>query len=101
MLQVAETCQLAVARLEWQQQQQLQEEKDLLPNPYSSVDPAPPAANIDVGTLRMNLLDESLPLFQRYRAMFTLRNTGSREAVLALAEGFFCYMQLSQNPVSV
>ena len=86
---MAETCQLAVERLEWQQNQQPQEEKGLLPNPYSSVDPAPPAATADVGTLRTNLLDESLPLFQRYRAMFTLRNIGSREAVLALAEGRF------------
>ena len=80
---------MAVERLEWQQNHRLQEEKSLLPNPYRSVDPAPPAANVDVGVLRTSLLDESLPLFQRYRAMFTLRNIGSREAVLALAEGWF------------
>ena len=71
----------------WQQTQKQQEEAGLLPNPYSSVDPAPPAASVDVNGLRDSLLDESLPLFQRYRAMFTLRNVGSREAVLALAEG--------------
>ena len=29
-----------------------------------------------------------LPLFQRYRAMFSLRNMGTEEAVLALAHGF-------------
>lgn len=55
--------------------------------PYSSVDPAPPAPEEDVGKLREDLLDESLPLFERYRAMFALRNLGEEPAVLALADG--------------
>lgn len=37
--------------------------------------------------LRLSLLDESLPLFERYRAMFALRNHGSEEAALALGAG--------------
>lgn len=82
-LQVAETCQLAVRRLEW-----LQENKqDLGSSPYLSVDPAPPAEETDVTKLRETLLDESRPLFDRYRAMFALRNVGGRAAVLALADG--------------
>jgi deoxyhypusine monooxygenase len=72
--------------MEWQKNQQ-STEKDLLPNPYSSVDPAPPAATADIDVLRQRLLDEELPLFQRYRAMFTLRNIGTKDAVLALADG--------------
>lgn len=36
--------------------------------------------------LRTTLLDESLPLFRRYRAMFALRNEGSDAAVLALCD---------------
>lgn len=56
-------------------------------NPYCSVDPAPPAARKSVPELRSALLDESLPLFDRYRAMFALRNLGTEEAVLALGDG--------------
>lgn len=56
-------------------------------NPYSSVDPAPPAPRKSVPELREQLLDESLSLFDRYRAMFTLRNLGTEEAVLALGDG--------------
>lgn len=82
-LQVAETCQLAVRRLEW-----LQENKqESGHSPYMSVDPAPPAEETDVAKLRETLLDESRSLFDRYRAMFALRNLGGRAAVLALADG--------------
>lgn len=56
-------------------------------NPYSSVDPAPPAPRKSVPELRAQLLDESLSLFDRYRAMFALRNLGTEEAVLALGDG--------------
>ena len=60
-------------------------------NPYLSVDPAPSQQNdknVPISQLRSILLDESLSLFQRYRAMFSLRNIGTEEAVLALCEGF-------------
>lgn len=40
-----------------------------------------------MGQLRDALLDEARPLFERYRAMFALRNVGGKEAALALAEG--------------
>lgn len=81
--QVAETCQLAVRRLEW-----LQENKqEPGASPYLSVDPAPPAEETDVAKLRKTLLDESCTLFDRYRAMFALRNLGGQAAVLALADG--------------
>lgn len=81
--QVAETCQLAVRRLEW-----LQENKqEPGTSPYLSVDPAPPAEETDIAKLRRTLLDESCTLFDRYRAMFALRNLGGQAAVLALADG--------------
>lgn len=88
-LQVAETCQLAVRRLEWLQsvgEKQLDDESTDK-NPYCSIDPAPPALRKSVSELRSILLDESLPLFERYRAMFALRNLGNEEAVLALGDG--------------
>lgn len=68
---------------------------------YTSIDPAPPSSGLlagkgiptgvardDVKALRETLLDPKLPLFERYRAMFTLRNIGTTEAVDALADGF-------------
>lgn len=83
-LQVAETCQLAVRRLEWLQQHK---GESAVRGPYLSVDPAPPAEEHDLGRLREALLDEARPLFDRYRAMFALRDAGGKEAALALAEG--------------
>lgn len=83
VVEVAETCQLAVGRLQWLQQHPGEAEA----GPYLSVDPAPPAEERDVGRLREVLLDEDRPLFDRYRAMFALRNVGGEEAALALAEG--------------
>lgn len=58
-------------------------------SPYLSVDPAPPdRKDVSTDELKRRLMDESLPLFDRYRAMFSLRNRNTEEAVLALAEGF-------------
>jgi len=86
--EVAETCQLALGRLEWLERQSKQAESNLSENPYYSVDPAPPDAARSVPELRKKLLDENENLFERYRAMFGLRNIGSDEAVLALCDGW-------------
>ena len=83
--QVAETCQLAVKRLEWLNGPEA--EGRLSQNPYRSVDPAPATLDLGVGELKEVLLDEARPLFERYRAMFSLRNTATPRSVLALAEG--------------
>ena len=52
---------------------------------YPTVDPAPPA---DPATpfeeLRHTLLDEEAPIFERYRALFALRNRGGQDAISAL-----------------
>lgn len=98
VVEVAETCQLAVRRLEWLQEQG-QGGQPALEGPYLSVDPAPPAEERDVGRLREALLDEARPLFERYRAMFALRDTGGEEAALALAEGLSCGSALFRHEV--
>lgn len=55
---------------------------------FGSVDPAPPAkVLLPTSQLRDQLLNTSLPLFDRYKAMFALRNQGTKEAVLALCDG--------------
>lgn len=70
---------------------------------FATIDPAPAsssshsplaAANhttksvLPVTELQKTLMDPALSLFERYRAMFALRNDGGKEAVLALASGF-------------
>lgn len=99
VIEVAETCQLAVRRLEWLMNggHESGEETDL--NPYCSVDPAPPAPKKSVAELRAQLLDESLPLFERYRAMFALRNLGTEDAVLALGDGLQCSSALFRHEI--
>ena len=50
-----------------------------------SVDPTPPAAaDTPTQALKACLLDENERIFDRYRAMFALRNRGGAEAVEAL-----------------
>lgn len=66
---------------------------------FASIDPAPPLAEEkdapSIPALQQRLLDTSLPLFKRYRAMFALRDLASPPdlptavpAVQALASGF-------------
>ncbi|XP_055546443.1 deoxyhypusine hydroxylase [Wyeomyia smithii] len=84
VVEVAETCEIALGRVRWLQNK----EKDFVDNnPYASVDPSPPATSSDVGELQRILLDESESLFNRYRAMFSLRNMRTQESALALATG--------------
>ncbi|KAF8478082.1 deoxyhypusine hydroxylase [Russula ochroleuca] len=99
---VRETCDIAIAKIEWDHSEEGQRHlasKPTEPRTYTSVDPAPPTSGLlagRVGTatvssveeLRSKLLDTQLPLFERYRAMFALRNVGTPSAVDALAAGF-------------
>eukprot|EP00794_Sanderia_malayensis_P020191 gene20191-22167_t len=87
--EVAETCQLAAQRILWANDPN-KNNSNLTRNPYKSVDPTPPSADVDIEGLRSILLDESKPLFDRYRAMFSLRNSQTSEAALVLAEGLKC-----------
>jgi deoxyhypusine monooxygenase len=51
--------------------------------------PAPEDLSRDsIEPLRVTLTNPALSLFERYRAMFALRNIGTDEAVEALASGF-------------
>ncbi|XP_047231885.1 deoxyhypusine hydroxylase isoform X2 [Girardinichthys multiradiatus] len=101
VIEVAETCQLAMRRLEWLLtggETQLQD-GSTDKNPYCSVDPAPPAPRRSVPELHSVLLDESLSLFERYRAMFALRNLGTEEAVVALGDGLQCSSALFRHEI--
>lgn len=54
---------------------------------YRTVDPAPAHSSTDIQELKTILLDENRSLFERYRAMFALRDLGTDEAVLTICEG--------------
>jgi len=84
--EVSETCLIALEKLAWN-----------AANPgvryaskYASVDPAPRTdeQSDTVEVLQQRLMDQSKTHFERYRAMFALRDRDSAEAVLALATGF-------------
>lgn len=99
--EVAETCQLALGRIEWLQSQNPADNDEVLPaNPYASVDPTPPSKLTDIVTLKQRLLNEELSLFERYRAMFTLRNMGGEPAAVALAEGLQCTGALFRHEIA-
>ncbi|XP_032821900.2 deoxyhypusine hydroxylase [Petromyzon marinus] len=103
VVEVAETCQLAVRRVEWLQRTRAAggaEEERLGTSTYDTVDPVPAAASSDVKQLRCTLLDDGAPLYERYRAMFALRNVGSNEAVLALSDGLSCGSALFRHEVA-
>lgn len=84
VVEVAETCQIALDRVKWIQKQEALNDN----NPYASVDPSPPLAqNKSVEELKNILLDEEQNLFDRYRAMFSLRNQRTKASVLAISAG--------------
>lgn len=95
--EVSETCQLALAKLRYQAKEGENEKGS---NQYGSVDPAPPSKEQDTAKLHNTLLDEDLPLFDRYRAMFTLRNKADDVSVKALASGLNCTSALFRHEVA-
>lgn len=99
VVEVAETCELAIARIKWLQNNS-KDLESLSSNPYMSVDPAPPGQGREIQELKQTLLDESLPLFERYRALFSLRNIGTAESVIALAAGLRCRSALFRHEIA-
>lgn len=97
---VRETCEIAVSRIEWEHSADRAQEK-LKNSDFASIDPAPPMSMLnrkstatEIEELEKTLLNDKLPLFVRYRAMFALRDLSSPPdlptavpAVEALARG--------------
>jgi len=87
-VEVRETAHLAYERIKFYRTNS--EREHLWKNDFGSVDPAPPSEENDLNVLKCALMDRSLTLFDRYRAMFSLRNmvkVDSR-AIDALLSGF-------------
>ncbi|CCD24464.1 deoxyhypusine monooxygenase NDAI_0D01500 [Naumovozyma dairenensis CBS 421] len=87
---VQQTAELAIARINWEHSPAHESER-LQESLYCSTDPAPPLSletQMSIPDLQTLLNDQKAPIFERYRAMFRLRDLGSTEAIDALASGF-------------
>nr|NVI76082.1 nero [Cucujiformia] len=99
IIEVAETCELALNRIKWLEENSKNETINS-ENPYNSVDPAPPATIENVTDLKTLLLNENAPLFDRYRAMFSLRNLRTKDSVVALSAGLKCHSALFRHEIA-
>ena len=99
---VRETCELAINRINWTHGG-AKDKENLQQSLYSSIDPAPPLPlekDATIPELQALLNDPKQPLFQRYRAMFRLRDIGTDEAILALATGFSAESSLFKHEIA-
>ena len=107
--EVRETCEVALARIEHverererrrrDQEQQQQDSAAAAPatapasapsfqeSPYFSVDPTPALpSTTPLPELEAQLMDPSKPMYERYQALFALRNRGGSDSVAVLCE---------------
>mmetsp|Transcript_44380 Transcript_44380/g.112288 ORF Transcript_44380/g.112288 Transcript_44380/m.112288 type:complete len:324 (-) Transcript_44380:107-1078(-) len=99
--EVAETCQLALQRVEHFAAAGAAEGGGVEASPYMSVDPTPPApADTPTDELRRVVLDDKADMFQRYRALFALRNRGGPDCAAILTETFACGSALLKHEVA-
>eukprot|EP01134_Creolimax_fragrantissima_P007621 CFRG7621T1 len=84
---VAETCLIGAKRIKhFLDEANLY--KQALPSVYSSVDPTPACDDAPVADLITRMMNTDLDLFDRYTALFALRNKGTDEGVAGICEGF-------------
>ncbi|XP_006663847.1 deoxyhypusine hydroxylase-A [Oryza brachyantha] len=82
-VEVQETCELALRRIEQQKNADGSESTTI--SPFLSVDPALPAKQgLSVQQLREILLNEQESMYERYAALFALRNDSGDAAVSAI-----------------
>lgn len=84
--EVSDTCKIAYERVKYVLGKE-NADKDFQSS-YMTVDPAPAHEEDDVNKLELILTDAKQSLFDRYRAMFKLRDLGSDDAIKALVAGF-------------
>lgn len=93
--EIYETCQIAIDLINWKKTSENVRKENShggSSGDYLSVDPAPPVAGAtkeaSVEELQAKLMDTKASLFNRYRAMFALRNINSDASAMALVTGF-------------
>lgn len=96
--EVAETCQLALQKI-----QNLKDHPETSneESPYYTVDPTPALpATTPIKVLQETLLNENALMFERYGALFALRNKGGSAAVKALGAVFSAKSALLKHEVA-
>jgi deoxyhypusine monooxygenase len=100
--EVRETCELALQRILNLKHDATND--DLTApgiSPFKSVDPAAPATSCSsVNQLRELLLDEEKGMYERYAALFALRNDGGNEAVAAIIDSLGSKSALLKHEVA-
>lgn len=95
--EVRETCELALHRIE-EMKNNAADERGA--SPYLSVDPAAPASCSFISELRDVLLGEEKGMYERYAALFALRNDGGDEAVSAIVDSLGAKSALLRHEVA-
>ncbi|EOA25554.1 hypothetical protein CARUB_v10018899mg [Capsella rubella] len=100
--EVRETCELALKRIEELGNVDAENQSTTTDkSPFMSVDPAGPAASFSsVQQLRQILLDETKCMYERYAALFALRNHGGEEAVSAIVDSLGANSALLRHEVA-
>ncbi|KAI3449745.1 hypothetical protein Pfo_006410 [Paulownia fortunei] len=93
--EVRETCELALSRIE-----ELKNTSVSKSSPFLSVDPAAPATCSSVRELREILVNEDKSMYERYAALFALRNLGEEEAISAIVESLCANSALLRHEVA-
>jgi len=101
---VRETCEIAIDLLTRQESEERDEQGGLV---FGSVDPARPLVKHQgktIDELQQQLMDPGKSLYERYQAMFALRNRAAGKeaeaAVLALCTGFFAESALFRHEIA-
>lgn len=95
--EVRETCELALHRIEEVSNAETDRREA---SPFLSVDPAAPASCSSLSQLREVLLDEDKGMYERYAALFALRNHGGEEAVSAIIDSLGSKSALLKHEVA-
>ncbi|KAL3522818.1 hypothetical protein ACH5RR_015652 [Cinchona calisaya] len=98
--EVRETCELALSRIEELQNLESSEPSSTDPSPFLSIDPAAPASCTSIQELRATLLNEEKGMYERYGALFALRNNGGEEAITAIIESLGARSALLRHEVA-
>ncbi|KAI8523008.1 hypothetical protein RHMOL_Rhmol13G0041200 [Rhododendron molle] len=99
--EVRETCELALSRIEQLKNVQCGDGVTMAElSPFLSVDPAAPASCSSVDELREVLLDEKKSMYQRYSALFALRNHGGDKSIAAIIDSLGAKSALLRHEVA-
>ncbi|XP_057512604.1 deoxyhypusine hydroxylase-B [Actinidia eriantha] len=99
--EVRETCELALSRIhEFKNVKHCDGSAMIESSPFLSVDPAAPASCSSADQLREVLLDEENSMYERYGALFALRNHGGDKAITAIIESLGAKSALLRHEVA-